>query len=147
MVMSSGEIIGILTEATLRVQRLRAMVVFGLMAFPIFGGLVSAHHSVAGYDTRKEVALRGTVVEFNWRNPHVFIVWNVKDENAKVVQWTAEMSAPTSMMQLGMNKNSLKPGDEIIALVNPSKTGNPLSLIRKINMADGKLVVDRVQAQ
>ena len=116
------------------------------MTFPA-DGLVSAHHSVAGYDTQKEIPLRGTVVEFNWRNPHVFIVWNVKDENGKVVQWTAEMSAPTTMMQLGMNKNSLKPGDEIIAFVNPSKTGNPLSLIRKINMADGKLVVDRVRAE
>ena len=115
----------------MRVQRLAAIVAFGLMIFPLFGGLGSAHHSVAGYDTRKEVVLRGTVVEFVWRNPHVFIVWN----------------APTSMMQLGMNKNSLKPGDEIIAFVNPSKTGNPLSLIRKVNMADGKLVVDRVPAQ
>ncbi len=115
----------------------------------MFGGPVSAHHSVAGYDTQKdkEITLRGTVVEFIWRNPHVFLMWNVKDENGKVVQWTAEMSAPTTMIQLGMSRNSLKPGDEIIAVVSPSKTGNPLSLIRKISMADGKLVVDRVTPQ
>jgi hypothetical protein len=120
---------------------------FGLMMIFPTAGLVSAHHSVAGYDTLKEVALRGTVVEFVWKNPHVFIVWNVKDENGKVVPWTAEMSAPTTMMQLGMNRSSLKPGDEIIAFVNPSKTGNPLSLIRKITTANGKLVVDRVRAE
>ena len=110
-------------------------------------GLVSAHHSVAGYDTQKEVPLRGTVVEYVWKNPHVFIIWNVKDTDGKVVQWTAEMSAPTTMMQLGMSKSSLKPGDEIIAFVNPSKTGNPLSLIRKITTPDGKLIVDRVRAE
>jgi hypothetical protein len=127
-----------------RVQRLAVIVVLGLMIFPMFGGSVSAHHSVAGYDTQKQVALKGTVVEFNWRNPHVFIIWAVKDESGKVVNWTAEMSAPTTMMQLGMKRDSLKPGDEIIAYVNPSKTNNPLGLIRKINAADGKLIVDRV---
>ena len=128
----------------MRVQRLAAIVVLGLMTFPMFDGFVSAHHSVAGYDTQKQVALRGTVVEFNWRNPHVFLVWAVKDETGKVVNWTAEMSAPTTMMQLGMKRDSLKPGDEIVAYVNPSKTNNPLGLIRKINAADGRLIVDRV---
>ena len=118
-----------------------------LMVFPMFGGVVSAHHSVAGYDTQKEVTLRGTIVEYNWRNPHVFVVWSVKDENGKVVQWTGEMNSPTSMIQVGMSKSSLKPGDEVILVVNPSKTGNPLSIIRKINMADGKLVVDRFTPQ
>lgn len=133
----------------MRIERLAAIAVFGVMVFPMFAGLVSAHHSVAGYETQKdrEITLRGTVVEFIWRNPHVFLMWNVKDENGKAVQWTGEMSAPTTMIQLGMNRNSLKPGDEIIAVVSPSKTGNPLSLIRKISMADGKLVVDRVTPQ
>ena len=133
----------------MRVQRLALTMLFTLIVSPTLGGLLSAHHSVAGYDTEKgkEITLKGTVVEFNWRNPHVFLMWAVKDEAGKVVQWTGEMSAPTTMIQLGMNRNSLKPGDEIIAVVSPSKTGNPLSLIRKISMADGKLVVDRVTAQ
>ena len=131
----------------MRVTRLSAVVAFSLMVFPIFCGLVSAHHSVAGYDTQKEVTLRGTVVEYNWRNPHVFVVWNVKDENGKVVQWIGEMNSPTSMIQVGMSRSSLKPGDEIILVVNPSKTGNPLSIIRKISAADGKLVVDRFTPQ
>jgi hypothetical protein len=118
-----------------------AFVVLTLMVFPIV--VVTAHHSVAGYDTQKEVTQRGTVVEYNWKNPHVFVVWSVKDETGKVVQWTGEMNSPTSMMQVGMNRTSLKPGDEIVLVINPSKTGNPLAIIRKVNMADGRLVVDR----
>ena len=131
----------------MRVERLLALIVSMLMVFPMFGGVVSAHHSVAGYDTQKEVTLRGTIVEYNWKNPHVFVVWSVKDENGKVVQWTGEMNSPTSMIQVGMSKSSLKPGDEVILVINPSKTGNPLSIIRKISMADGKLVVDRFTPQ
>jgi hypothetical protein len=127
----------------LRVERLLPVVVLSLL----IAGVASAHHSVAGYDTQKEVTQRGTVVEYNWKNPHVFVVWSVKDQNGKVTQWTGEMNSPTSMMQVGMNRTSLKPGDEIVLVINPSKTTNPLAIIRKINMADGKLIVDRFTPQ
>ncbi len=118
-----------------------------LIAIGISGSPVYAHHSVAGYDSQKEVTLRGTVVEYNWRNPHVFVVWDVKDASGNVVRWSGEMNSPTSMIAVGMNRTSLKPGDEIVVVANPSKSGNPLSVIRKISMADGKLVVDRFAPQ
>jgi hypothetical protein len=44
-------------------------------------------------------------------------------------------------------RNSLKPGDEVIITVNPSKTSNPLGIVRKITTADGKLIVDRFMPQ
>jgi len=46
-----------------------------------------------------------------------------------------------------MNRNSLKPGDEVIVTINPSKTGTPIAVIRKVTFADGKLVVDRIVPQ
>ncbi len=117
------------------------------IVFPISAGILSAHHSVAGYDTQKDMTLRGTIVEYAWKNPHVFVVWAVKDASGKVVQWTGEMNSPTSMIQLGMSKSSIKPGDEVVMVINPSKTGNPMGIIRKITMADGRLVVDRFTPQ
>lgn len=108
-----------------------------------FSNLLWAHHSVAGYDNTKETELHGVIKEFNWRNPHVYVVWEVKDASGKVTEWAGEMNSPTSMIQVGMNRNSLKPGDEVVITVNPSKTGNPLGIIRKITMADGRLIVDR----
>ena len=122
-------------------------VLFVLGLFAAFAGVASAHHSVAGFDNKKEVALKGTVVQFIWRNPHVLLLWDVKGEDGKVTQWSGEMNSPTSMIQVGMNRTSLKPGDEIIVVANPSKTENQLAVIRKITMADGKLVVDRVTPQ
>jgi hypothetical protein len=118
-----------------------------MVVVPLWSSLLWAHHSVAGYDTQKEVALRGVVKEFNWRNPHVYVVWDVKDADGKVVEWAAEMNSPTSMIQVGMNRNSLKPGDEVIITVNPSRTSNPLGIVRKITTADGKLIVDRFMPQ
>lgn len=122
-------------------------VLFALGLFAAFAGVASAHHSVAGFDNKKEVMLKGTIVQFVWRNPHVIVLWDVKDENGKVTQWSGEMNSPTSMIQVGMNRNSLKPGDEVIVTINPSKTGTPIAVIRKVTMADGTLVVDRIIPQ
>ena len=124
---------------------LTVLFVCGLLA--AFAGAASAHHSVAGFDNKKEVVLKGTVVQFIWRNPHVLLLWDVKDENGKVTQWSGEMNSPTSMIQVGMNKESLKPGDEVLVTINPSKTNNPLAVIRKVTKADGQLVVDRIVPQ
>jgi hypothetical protein len=130
-----------------RDKRAWTFAVLALMLLPVFVGLVSAHHSQAGYDNTKRVELRGVVVEFKWRNPHVFIVWDGKDGNGKTVQWTGEMSSTTTMMSSGMNRESLKAGDEIIVIVSPSRSGNPNGLIRRISTADGKLTVDRLTGE
>jgi len=122
-------------------------VLFVLALSAAFAGVALAHHSVAGFDSKKEVEVKGTIVQFVWRNPHVVVVWDVKDENGKVTQWSGEMNSPTSMIQVGMNRNSLKPGDEVIVTINPSKTNNPIAVVRKVTMADGKLVVDRIVPQ
>ena len=131
-------------------MRFRRTLTAGLLlviALSVDGRLLFGHHSVTGYDSSKESQLRGTVVELRWRNPHIFVVWDVKDSDGKIVQWTGEMNSPFSMMAAGMNRNSLKPGDEVIVSVNPSKSGNPNGVVRKITMADGKVVVDRFMPQ
>ncbi len=126
-------------------QVLSVLFVLGLCA--ALAGVASAHHSVAGFDNQKEVTVKGTVVNFIWRNPHVLLEWDVKGEDGKVTRWSGEMNSPTSMIQVGMNRNSLRPGDEVNVLINPSKTGNPLAVIRKITLTDGKLIVDRINPQ
>ena len=118
-----------------------------LMLLPVFGGSVSAHHSQAAYDSEQRVELRGVVVEFSWKNPHVFVVWDTKDSSGKTVRWTGEMSSTNTMMAAGLRRTSLKVGDEIVVIVSPAKAGNPAGLVRRISTADGKLTVDRLTGQ
>ena len=43
-------------------------------------GLAFAHHgSIVSYDIHKIVTMEGTVTEFQWRNPHVYVMYDVKD--------------------------------------------------------------------
>jgi hypothetical protein len=106
------------------------------------GGALYAHHSQAGFETPdKAKPLKGTVVEYRWRNPHVLIFWDVKEADGKNTRWVGELGSVTSVLAGGtMNKNSLKPGDEIQVLAIPSRAGTPEAIIRQLKRADGTIL-------
>lgn len=122
-------------------------VAFAVMAvFSLLGGVVSAHHSRAGYDTDDKITtLKGIVTEVKWRNPHVFIIWGVKDDKGNVVQWVGEFSSPSTMISEGLSKDTFKPGDEIAVTVIPAKAGTPQGLVIKMVRPDGRVVIDLSQ--
>jgi Family of unknown function (DUF6152) len=124
-------------------QRIFALVLLAsALVFALFTGIASAHHSRAHYG-QDEATTKGIVIEYKWRNPHVFVVWEVKDPSGKSTQWVGEMASVTSMIADGMTKDSLKQGDEITVISFPSKNpGSTEALIKKITKADGKVVVD-----
>jgi hypothetical protein len=108
--------------------------------FAIPSSVIFAHHSNAEYGD-KMVTMSGTVKEYRWRNPHVTVVWDVKDSDGKVTTWRGELASVTSVMGHGLTKNSLKAGDEIKIAVFPSKLGTPESVIVYITRADGTVVL------
>lgn len=117
-----------------------------LVGLPMLSVVASAHHSRAHYG-QTEMTTTGTVVEYKWRNPHVFVVWEAKDNGGKVTHWVGEMASVTSMIADGMTKDSLKPGDQITVLAFPSTNqGSTEALIKTIKKADGTIVVDNSRA-
>ena len=84
---------------------------------------VSAHHGVSGYDMEKIITLNGTVTSFNWSNPHCLVHIDVKDSKGDAKDWVVELAAPTLMTRNGWTKDSLKPGDDVIAETHPAKNG------------------------
>ena len=120
------------------VGRLTAVAV----AFLMLGAVVSAHHSRAHYGNEESVTI-GTVIEYRWRNPHVFVVWETEDGT----NWVGEMASLTSMIADGMTKDSLKAGEEIEVVSFPStRSGSTEALIKLITKADGTVVVDNSRA-
>ena len=102
---------------------------------------VVAHHGRgATYDMKKQVTLKGVVTEVSWRNPHVLIWMDVKDENGKVTNWGFENSNVSSLAREGYNRNTLRVGQEITAIVNPGVNGAPVGIVVKVILADGKVV-------
>ena len=122
----------------MRGQTILAVAVF-VGVFAVLGGLISAHHSTAGYDLKTTSALRGSVVEYRWRNPHVVLIWDAKDDSGKVVRWTGEMLSPITNTGLGLSRDSFKVGEEVSVTVHPGP--NDQALVLAIADAQGKLVL------
>jgi hypothetical protein len=102
---------------------------------------VRAHHGAAIWGTT-EVTMKGTVVDYLWRNPHVLLLWTSTDASGKVVQWTGEVASPESMMaDDGWTKQTFKKGDELILVVRQAKSGAPNSVIDQIKRADGTVAM------
>ena len=125
----------------MRLQKLFGIAILAIViAFGLSAGIASAHHSNAEY-TNKLTKMEGTVVEYRWRNPHVTIVWDSKDETGKVVRWRGELASITTVMGSGLTKDSLKPGQAVRMSVYPSKLGTPESVIQYIERQDGTVVL------
>ena len=124
----------------MRLQIFSIAVLALVAVFVVPSGVVSAHHSAAEFGN-KLLTMDGTVVEYRWRNPHVTVVWDVKDESGKVVRWRGELASITTVMGGGLTKNSLKPGDSVRMSVYASKLGTPESVIQYIQRPDGSVVL------
>jgi uncharacterized protein DUF6152 len=100
------------------------LVLAGLLALsaPLF-----AHHGNAQYKDEK-IVLKGTVTEWSWINPHVFLKMDVKGDDGKIVNWTCELVAPSNMINFGFAKTSFKPGDQVTVVTSQvAKTGAPIA--------------------
>jgi len=80
------------------------------------------HHSFAGsYVENKIVTIEGKVVEFNLRNPHSFISFEVTDKDGKTARWGGEWGGVTQLTEGGVSKFTLKVGDKIVVDGAPSR--------------------------
>src|SRR5262245_19147650 len=128
-----------------RIQRKLTVAALAMMILlSLFGSVLRAHHSQAGFETPdKAISMKGTVTEFRWRNPHILIFWDVKDESGKAVRWVGELGSISSASAGGLTRDALKPGDEVAITAVPSRAGTPQCIISKLTKADGTVLVGR----
>ena len=104
---------------------LRHMTVFAaalLLAAP-----VSAHHSDAGMDMESTVTIEGTVKEFAWRNPHVYVIVET-EQSGEPVDWELQMGLVHTSTRRGWTRDSLSPGDQVSIRANVMTNGRPRPL-------------------
>jgi hypothetical protein len=80
-----------------------------------------AHHSFAMFDAEKKVTLDGTVKEFQWTNPHSWILLTVSDAQGKAEQWAIEMGGPSGLARQGWVPKTLTPGMKVQAVIHPAR--------------------------
>ena len=119
----------------------RAWLVGGGLAVLVFAGAAApawSHHSHAMFDHSKPVTITGTVTEFVFRNPHVFLYVDVKRDTGETVNYWIEMSNIPNMIRRGIGQTTFKPGDRVTTDIYVLKDGRPGGSYVTITAADGK---------
>jgi len=83
---------------------------------------VDAHHASAPfYDNTKSAEVNGEVTRFLFRNPHSFLFVDAEGENGETVAWEIEMGTAIMMSRRGWSPDTIKVGDRIKAVGQPSR--------------------------
>ena len=97
-----------------------------------------AHHSTAMFDMAHPVTLTGTVVSFDWANPHSYIHIDVRDDSGTVERWEVETHSISLLSRKGWTRTSFAPGDVITVTGGPMRDGKKtMRLLRGTKAADG----------
>ena len=130
----------------MHIQRTLASSTIAALALVITSSIASAHHSFAMFDHDKQIKLEGTVTNFQWTNPHVYIAMDVPEEQGGKKAWTIEGANPGILNRVGWKFNMIKAGDEITVIVAPLRTGEPGALLKQVTLADGRSFTNGVPA-
>jgi Family of unknown function (DUF6152) len=104
-----------------------------LLAAPAF-----AHHSFAMFDATKNVTLQGTVKNFEWTNPHMWLYVVVQPAAGAPVEYPLEMMAVQGAVKLGWKPDSVRPGDKVSFEFHPLRDGHPGGQLISVVLSDGK---------
>ncbi len=104
-----------------------------LISLPLF-----AHHSGSAFDLEHPVTLKGTVTNFEWSNPHVFIALDVKDDKGNVEPWRVEANSPNMLTRVGWKKEMIKEGDQLAVTGFLAKTGRKIMRLHSVTLANGQ---------
>jgi hypothetical protein len=97
-----------------------------------------AHHSFAAeFDADRPVQLRGTVVRVEWINPHTWIHIDVRGDDGAVERWMIEGGTPNTLFRLGITRDSLPAGTEIVVDGYRAKSGENRANGRDLTLPDG----------
>jgi hypothetical protein len=110
-----------------------------LCAAIVMTAAVRAHHSFAAeFDGAKIQTIKGSLVEFQWMNPHAYLIVDVTDGAGKSVRWGVQSRNLSILKRQGLSKQTFKPGEvltiELYHHVDPAKN---VGFARYIQKADG----------
>lgn len=108
---------------------IRILTALGVALFAAAGA--NAHHSFPAYYFEDQtVTIEGTVAEFDYRAPHVWLHVLAPDTDGQTQRFSAEWANPQRLMRDGVTADRLKAGDLVRITGSPGRTASE----RKIHL-------------
>ena len=99
---------------------------------------VLAHHSATMFEETKTVTVAGVVKEFQWTNPHSWLIVEVSNPDGSVTAWGFEAEGPSTLTRAGIRRSDFAPGTAITITGHPMRDGRPAAAWVKATRGDGK---------
>jgi Family of unknown function (DUF6152) len=98
---------------------------------------LSAHHAWP-VNQQRLVTVKGTVLDFQWGNPHPMITLAVQTANGATEKWQVGGPAINRMENNGWTKTTVKMGDVITGIGYQFTNGEKIIKLERVFLPDGK---------
>ena len=120
----------------MRTKLALVVVAAGLLAS---AATVRSHHAFAAeFDANKPIKLKGTLIKWEMVNPHSWFHIGVKDPDGTVATWLIEGGSPNQLIRMGVTKNTVPIGTELLVDGYLAKDGTKKAVGRDFVLPDGK---------
>jgi Family of unknown function (DUF6152) len=107
------------------------------IAVALYAIPAGAHHSFAMFDAGQKVTVSGAVKEFQWTNPHAWILMMVRNSDGQLDQYAIEMTGPGGLVRQGWLPKTLTPGMSISVTMHPLRSGAHGGQFLAVMLPDG----------
>jgi hypothetical protein len=97
-----------------------------------------AHHSGAMFEKEKTITVEGVVKEFQYTNPHSWLLVDVKNKDGSVTTWGFEAEGPSTLQRAHIRPSDLAAGTKVKITGRPMRDGSPAAAWVDAIRADGK---------
>lgn len=98
----------------------------------------NAHHSGAAFDRQAPASLEGTIVDYEWRNPHVYLWIETESGDGEPVTWEVEGLPPAVLRRMGWTGDDVGVGDRVTVNGFPGHDPNEsILMMSSLEKADG----------
>ena len=111
----------------------------GLMALAV-PAVAGAHHAFNMFALDKVVTVSGTVKDYQFKMPHVWLYMVLPPATAggPAEEWGFEAHSPNLVARKGWTIGTLKPGDKLTVVMHPMKDGSKAGSVIRVVLADGR---------
>ena len=110
----------------------------------VVAGSAWAHHSMSAlFDFNQRFTRSGTLTQVDWRNPHIYLLVDVKSNQGLVETWLFEGPSPYFFRKrddVGKGDFENAIGETVTVEASRARDGSLAGLIRMITLPEGKVV-------